>query len=319
MKKTAGLVLTVLCASAVAASAADFGVKMIYGNDDRSDYYAAPVPMRQLADSTVSLFKAGAVAADGTLTLENYAKAYSLCKTERFSDQSVGAFCSGSLVGPDLVMTAGHCITSASDCANTKIVFGFAVKKAGVLPVKAAPDDVYSCNKILAQMFTSTTDYALIRLDRAVVKHSPLRLDTSGKIAVGDNLVVIGHPNGLPEKIAGGASVRSVNDIFFVANLDTYGGNSGSPVFNRDTRLVEGILVRGDTDFVADPTATDGCRISNRATDTGGKGEDVTRLSLVLPFITKAAVPSTVAAPIVPTAPAAKDISVKAVSFDGSN
>ncbi|WP_420540401.1 S46 family peptidase (plasmid) [Paenibacillus polymyxa] len=44
-----------------------------------------------------------------------------------------------------------------------------------------------------------------------------------------------------------GAAVRdNPPNAFFVANLDTYGGNSGSPVFNSDTHEVEGILVRGE-------------------------------------------------------------------------
>ncbi len=74
-------------------------------------------------------------------------------------------------------------------------------------------------------------------------------------------LVVIGRPSGLPTKVADGAQVRSVNDVFLVANLDTYGGNSGSAVFNAVTGVVEGILVRGDTDYVYN--AQLGCRVSN--------------------------------------------------------
>ena len=54
-------------------------------------------------------------------------------------------------------------------------------------------------------------------------------------------------------KVAGGAKVRSNNNgVYFVANLDTYGGNSGSAVFNLQTREVEGILVRGENDYVYD-------------------------------------------------------------------
>ncbi|MEK7233144.1 MAG: S46 family peptidase [Elusimicrobiota bacterium] len=41
--------------------------------------------------------------------------------------------------------------------------------------------------------------------------------------------------------------VHSSNPGFFVANLDTYGGNSGSAVFNVETNLVEGILLRSES------------------------------------------------------------------------
>ena len=84
----------------------------------------------------------------------------------------------------------------------------------------------------------------------------------------------MGHPSGLPLKFANGAQVKDTsNASYFVANLDTYGGNSGSPVFNEDDGTVEGILVRGDTDFVRD----NGCFISNVCPTTGCRGEDVTR------------------------------------------
>ncbi|MGZ4885265.1 MAG: hypothetical protein ACXV5H_07070 [Halobacteriota archaeon] len=73
-----------------------------------------------------------------------------------------------------------------------------------------------------------------------------MQVRRSGKI--GDSLRVhmIGHPAGLPTNFAGGAAVRSNKPCaFFVANLDTYAGNSGSPVFYSGTHEVEGILVGG--------------------------------------------------------------------------
>jgi V8-like Glu-specific endopeptidase len=36
---------------------------------------------------------------------------------------------------------------------------------------------------------------------------------------------------------------------YFTANLDTYAGNSGSPVFNKNTGKVEGIIIQGAEDF----------------------------------------------------------------------
>jgi hypothetical protein len=64
---------------------------------------------------------------------------------------------------------------------------------------------------------------------------------------------------------------------FFVANLDTYGGNSGSAVFNAATGLVEGILVRGEQDYVQKGD----CRVSNVCPADGCRGEDVTKIAAV--------------------------------------
>jgi len=41
-----------------------------------------------------------------------------------------------------------------------------------------------------------------------------------------------------------------VRGHYFTANLDVYAGNSGSPVFNRSTGKVEGIVIQGAEDFV---------------------------------------------------------------------
>jgi hypothetical protein len=94
----------------------------------------------------------------------------------------------------------------------------------------------------------------------------------------GQAVHVIGHPVGLPAKYAPNATVRdNAPAAFFVANLDTYGGNSGSPVFNSDTHEVEGILVRGERDFQTTPQ---GCTISFLCPNTGCRGEDCTRTTV---------------------------------------
>ena len=93
---------------------------------------------------------------------------------------------------------------------------------------------------------------------------------------------MIGHPSGLPTKFAGGAAVRNnQQNAFFVANLDTYGGNSGSPVFNSNTHAVEGILVRGETDFVQQGN----CNVSLVCPSTGCRGEDCTRTTEFEQFV----------------------------------
>ncbi len=271
-----------LMASATEKSA---GNKVIYGVDDRLDYYQAAPDLRRLADSVVSLWRGSDVtqAADGSykLATANYGSAMGLCAGEPFREQPIGAFCSGSLVGKNLVMTAGHCIKDDAGCADTKFVFGFNLKESGARPSSAPASDVYSCKKIVKRYLnedytTLGPDYALIELDRPAEGKAPLAVSRGEALKKGDPLVVIGHPSGLPVKVAGGAAVRDPSPVgYFVANLDTYGGNSGSAVFNGRTGLVEGILVRGENDFVY----KDGCRISNVVPADGGRGEDVTKIS----------------------------------------
>jgi V8-like Glu-specific endopeptidase len=284
---------TTLFAAALAlcAGSAFANDKVIYGADDRLDIYqVTDAKLLKLADSTVGLFQGSDVTLQNgfaQLATESYADGYGLCKEEPFYEQNTGAFCSGSLVAPDVIMTAGHCVKSESACATTKFVFGFAVTQKGVTPSQVPASEVYSCAQLIGREQVGTgADWALIRLDRKVTNHEPLKYDAGDAVKNGDQLVVIGHPAGLPTKVAGGATVRDASPKgYFVANLDTYGGNSGSAVFNAKTGVIVGILVRGENDYVYKGD----CRVSNVCTSDGCRGEDVTKLSAVTSPFSKAA------------------------------
>ena len=276
--------------------------KSIYGRDDRIELFDASPETRRLADSVVSLWQSADVREDrlaGTFSLNTrkLADDPEFCVNERFREQSIGSFCSGSLVGDDLVLTAGHCITGQTMCDNAKIVFGFAIKTYGAsTPAEIEAKDVYSCKKVLITRSDtvpprpdpfkkySGPDYALIRLDRKVAGRKPLAINRGRSPKKGDKLMVIGHPLGLPLKIAAGAAVRDASPAdYFVANLDSLRGNSGSPVFNAATGLIEGVLVRGDTDFDVAPAG--GCYTMAVFPQNGGRGEDVNRVSVLESFI----------------------------------
>jgi V8-like Glu-specific endopeptidase len=181
-------------------------------------------------------------------------------------------------VAKDVIATAGHCVKSAADLAGLRFVFGFRMKDKARANTTFGADDVYEGKEILGrQLVGDGPDWALVRLKRAVVGRVPLAVRTSGKIGNRQAVFVIGHPNGLPTKYAPGAKVRDNTDAsFFVANLDTYGGNSGSPVFSGSSFKVEGILVRGENDFVSNGT----CNVSLVCPTTGCRGEDVTRATV---------------------------------------
>ncbi len=92
-------------------------------------------------------------------------------------------------------------------------------------------------------------------------------------------LYVIGHPSGLPTKVADGAQVCTQKGTHFSANLDTYGGNSGSAVFNAKTNEVVGILVRGANDYTYDMGRR--CTISANALTLAVVGK-MSRIFLIL-------------------------------------
>lgn len=262
-------------------------VQVIYGDDNRKDYYQETNSLvRQQADSTVALIRTQDLTAldsllSGIRTVP-FGANRGMCTSEPFYEQETAAFCSGFLVAPDTIVTAGHCIRTQDACSTTSFVFGFKLNEAGVLPRSVPTNNIYSCRTLVHSVALSNgEDFAVIKLDRAVTEVEPLPLRTSGRIEVGTGLSVVGHPSGLPMKIAGGATVRTVKDQYLIANLDTYGGNSGSAVFNEETGAVEGILVRGETDYVMQGN----CRVSKRCADTGCRGEDVTLIERALPYL----------------------------------
>lgn len=256
--------------------------EVIYGDDNRSDFYdVKDLAVRALAESTVALMSPSQIGAEvnGLRPLKgaNYGTSLGLCPGERFAEQNTGAFCSGFLIADDIIVTAGHCVPDLKACGETSYVFGYRISAPGVLPTSIPASEVYSCAELLhSQAPNDGADFAIVKLDRKVKNHLPLNIRLSGDVKVGDPLTVMGYPEGLPLKVADEAKVRSVaSPGFFVANLDTYGGNSGSAVINSSTRLVEGVLVRGEKDF---EWTQQGCARSYRCKDNACRGEDITRI-----------------------------------------
>lgn len=268
--------------------------KAIYGRDDRIEYFQAPGEIKELADSVVSLWSSSEMEYDRNadayrLKTENFGKSANLSPLERFREQPVGGFCSGAFVGGDLILTAAHCITERAKCLDTKFVFGFAITGDGAaVPDSIGAPDVYSCKDLVRRYISEDIEwlggeFALVRLDRPVGGRRPLEINRNGPAAPGTPLFVIGYPMGLPVKITGNARARkSPEGGFFFADLDTYNGNSGSPVFNASTKLIEGVLVRGEKDFVKDEQDLN---LSAVFPQDGGKGEEVTYVFLAAPYI----------------------------------
>lgn len=252
--------------------------KVVYGDDDRQDIYQvtneALLRMSQGTCALVSPFNIDRQA-DGRYRLSGTAlgAARDLCASEPFREQPTAAFCSGFLVSQDVVATAGHCVP-ADGCDGTAFVFDYKMINSTTAKMVLERDNVYFCEEVVGHRLSGGVDYALVRLDRPVAGRQPVAIRRSGRVPDRTPLVMVGHPSGLPQKIAGGARVRDNSaSSHFVANTDSYGGNSGSPIFNELTSEVEGILVRGVADYVPEGN----CYVSNQCSDAGCDGEDATR------------------------------------------
>ncbi|MCR9205681.1 MAG: serine protease, partial [Halobacteriovoraceae bacterium] len=221
--------------------------KVIYGEDNRTEVSNSSVKFQDWAGSTMVQISPDEWDSNFKFTSKTYGQEFSLCPGERFEDQLSVGRCSGFLVAPDVVVTAGHCMQSQNDCDRFKWVLDFKDNAQGT-----SSDKVYGCKEIVNQNLDSETqlDYAVIQLDRPVTGRKFFRIRSSGNVSVNASLVLIGYPSGISAKVADGAQVRSNDEThFFKTNTDSFGGNSGSAVINSSTGVVEGILVRGDEDF----------------------------------------------------------------------
>lgn len=270
--------------------------RVIYGEDNRVEVSEASPFQQKLARSAATMISKenlsrkffGKFKVSQKATLRAYleratSQGLPVCRGERFVDQPTPGSCSGFLIAPDLVVTAGHCMDDESACASNSWVFDFKVdpqsNKAGTSIKK---EDVYNCKKVVSNFLNAATnlDYAVVQLDRPVKGREPLEINNQDKVKNFTKLVIIGSPSGLPLKVADGASVRdNEHPHFFNANLDSFQGNSGSGVFNAQTGAVEGILVRGEQDFSLN--YLNRCIQTYKCSDIGCRGEDVTRITAI--------------------------------------
>ena len=128
--------------------------------------------------------------------------AYPLCPEERFSDQEVLPFCTAFLVAPNIMITAGHCLENLQP-AEVAIIFGFQVDTFGLVPEEFPATKVYFVEEIIDVVNNFFDDYAIFQLDRIVPSNIvPLRFRRVGRVPGGTPVGIIGHPLGLPLKIA---------------------------------------------------------------------------------------------------------------------
>lgn len=260
----------------------------IYGRDDRADYFTNAVRLdpkiKDNMDATVLIVDKRIVteSGDGFDLLGERLRDQEVCSCEKFSNQFAtadGAPCTGFFFDDKHVVTASHCVPRTDEVGRLRFIHGFHVNGDGEPPRHFAKKDVLMaldvayrsnpCDKL-------DPDFVVIRLQEPIAvtpsERAPKTPDEN------TDVYEIGYPIGLPAKYAPGAQVLK-NDpavAHFLANLDGFRGNSGSPVFNAQHQIV-GIHVRGVL-ALARPC---GCWTSTWCPNKACKGEEITRVGLL--------------------------------------
>lgn len=298
-------------------------IERIFNGDDRSDPVRIPLPSPQDSSSSIvnhsfrervknigsksivalvhkkNLYKQS----DNSWKLNSlsYGEYHNLCRNvenaeaAKYWNEPSAAFCTGFLINSNTVLTAGHCLIKKKNGGNGHppdefyVIIGYE-RINGVPRLKYKKTEVIEVDALsVVNRFRSGKDYAILRLKDAVGDYKPLQITHTKKIDNNQKVYTLGYPGGLPITYAGLASIRrnSAQD-YFKTDLDSFAGNSGSPVINAETHIVEGILIEGFKDFKpykdVFPTANDNdcmvpirCRVAKRR---GCSGQKVLRSSV---------------------------------------
>lgn len=175
-------------------------------------------------------------------------KTYNLCPGQAFFGQPIVGTGTAFIFSEKSMITAKHVFERP--VSDYVIVFGYNIVQAnGVVEVFFDKNNLYYPTKIVHT--ADELDVVEFEVDRNFDR-KPLEWENSFKAlnAATNEIYMIGHPCGLPMKVALNATIeKNPHQQYFYTTLDSYQGNSGSPVFNFYTHKVIGVLVSGDKDY----------------------------------------------------------------------
>jgi V8-like Glu-specific endopeptidase len=200
---------------------------------------------------------------------------YDICQDEPFAHENILGNCTGFLIGENLLMTAGHCISEQESCELISFIFD-QITSNGLVK----KSNTYQCKKVIQTGVNISKsnlyyqDYTILQIEKkSSAPKRPFLIISDEELIEGDPLYTIGSPFGTPLKVADDAYITSLvsskgsivevaiqagdEDIYhplnildyFMTNLDTFSGNSGSPVISEKTGHVIGLLSSGDDDW----------------------------------------------------------------------
>lgn len=172
---------------------------------------------------------------------------------------------SGTLIGPKHILTAKHVLASEKGTDGELVTYGvddvyfilgFEYYAYNRVDHSFQPWQICEGVSIVDGEAGAREDWAVVELKESVLKNSDKqwyfpRLDLEKELTEGEELYMIGHPLGLPKKLTYGGKVVNpkATHKLFSTDLDSFAGNSGSPVFRVSNNKMVGILKGGFQNF----------------------------------------------------------------------
>jgi V8-like Glu-specific endopeptidase len=273
-------------------------LRPIYGDDrilddDRrglSELNDSSGKLKELARSVAAVVSESSLIPDG----ENYKIVTSTLSLKadleadsKFEDELAPGYCTAVLLTADTVLTARHCLpslgTGTSGCGNTRFIFDFDQSKA-----ELQQEQVRACTSISEE--DPLHDTAVVILDRPVTDRTPVRYLPTRSPKTGEDVYVVGHPSGLPKKVSGPYPVLEQQGTKAFAQLNTFKGSSGSPVFSSEDYAFVGLLIAGASDYSKTKTGKSQVSLYKRLTPKEWANRKTSAHAEV--FLTPAALPS---------------------------
>ncbi|MDQ4031647.1 MAG: trypsin-like peptidase domain-containing protein, partial [Actinomycetota bacterium] len=147
--------------------------------------------------------------------------------------------CSGTLIGADLFLSAGHCF-DPNPSPQTQVTFNFQTDPAG----NPRPEQRFPILQVLEHRL-GDLDYEIIRLGGNPAGTFGFALVSPVDAAVGDTVCIIGHPATAPKQVEVGPVTAFDDNQIHYNDADTLPGNSGSGVLHAPSGRIVGVHITG--------------------------------------------------------------------------
>lgn len=200
--------------------------------------------------------------------------------------------CSGWMLGPSTVVTAGHCVYSRSEqrfAYNVTIIPGYNGEDPNSTPYGKCTTIT---SKVLSPWFNNGEigyDYGVYELACQVGKVTGnLGFRTTAGTGIGIFEAVVGYPGdqGGETMWSGGGFITSSTDLSFFYDNDMMGGQSGGPVWVTDPNCNPCTIAINANEFDP-PTMNQGARINQTAFDFFLSEQQFVAQTIFIPLVMK--------------------------------
>gem|GEM_PF-5587747 len=168
----------------------------------------------------------------------------------RFGEQRSIGYGTAFLIAPDILLTTKHTFDQIDPekWEDLRYVFGWSGDGEGDM-LYDSQFTILEGELIRDSCSGTLDDYAMIRL-KEKVEFDPLIPDLNPRSSLkGRWMYTLGYPGGIPQVLAVDGKWVQGGSYTFTTNLDVFGGNSGSPIFDLMTHEVLGMLLKGADDY----------------------------------------------------------------------